>query len=119
MGGLFFSACGDRGSRLSNYLIRVSRCESLELFVTLNGLLDSRNLLAGNVAGDVFAVFSCLELIKWAGSTFLDDGELAPLHGLDLGNLLKDGRYRIRVIHCGSIYISRYFNKKKRAKSNF
>ena len=92
MGGLFFSACGDRGSRLSNYLISVLLGESLELLVTLNGLLDSRDLLAGNVAGHVFAVFACLELIKWTGSTFLDDGELASLHGLDLGDLLKDWR---------------------------
>ena len=52
--------------------------------------LDSRDLLAGNVAGQVFAIFTCLELIKWTGSTFLDDGELAPLHGLDLGDLLKE-----------------------------
>ena len=71
----------------------------MELFVTLNGLLDSRDLLAWNVAGHVLAMFACLELIKGAGSTLLNDGELAPLHGLDLGDLLKDGRQSMGVIH--------------------
>ena len=66
--------------------------ESLEVFVALDGLLDSRNLLAGDVAGHVLAMFACLELIKRAGGTFLDNGELAPLHGLDLSDLLKDRR---------------------------
>ena len=99
MGGLFFRTGRDGSSRLSDYLIGVLLGKSLELFVTLQGLLDSWNLLAGNVAGHIFAMFACLELIKGAGSTFLDDGELAPLHGLDLGDLLKDGRQRIGMIH--------------------
>ena len=77
---------------MRNYLLGVLLGESLELLVTLNGLLDSRDLLAGNVAGQVFAMFACLEFKKGAGSTFLDDGELAPLHGLDFGDFLKDGR---------------------------
>ena len=108
-GGLFFRAHRDGSSGLSNYLIGVLRSESLELFVTLNGLLDSWDLLAGNIASDVFAMFACLELIKGTGSTLLNDGELAPLHGLDLGDLLEDWRQRIGVIHWRSIYISRYF----------
>jgi len=84
---------------LSNYLIGVLLGESLELFVTLDGLLDSRNLFSGNVAGHVFALFACLELIKGSGGTFLNDGKLAAFHGLNLGDLLKDGRQRIGMIH--------------------
>jgi hypothetical protein len=104
---------------LSNYLIGVLLGESLEVFVTLKGLLDSRDLLAWNVASHVLATLTCLELIKRAGSTFLNDGELAAFHGWDLGDLLKDGRKRIGVIHGCSIYISRYFGNKKRAKCRF
>src|SRR5580765_2850184 len=55
----------------------------------------SRDLLAGNVAGDVLAMFVCLELIKGAGGAFFDNGELATLHGLDLSDLLMD---RVRAM---------------------
>ena len=115
----FFRARRDSGSRLSNYLIGVLLRESLELFVPLYGLLDGRNLLSGDVAGQVFALFACLELIKGAGGTFLNDGKLAAFHGMDLGDLPKDGRQRIGMIHGQSIYIIRYFDNKKRAKYNF
>jgi len=74
---------------LSNYLIGVLLAQSLELFVTLNGLLDSRDLLAGNIAGDVFAMFACLELIKGTGSTFLDDGQLAPAPWIGSGRFAE------------------------------
>ena len=84
---------------MRNYLIGVLLGQSLELFVTRYGLLHSRNLFSGNVASQVFALFACLELIKGTGGTFLNDGKLAPLHGLDLGDLLKDGRQRIGMIH--------------------
>ena len=84
---------------MSNDLIGVLLSESLEVFITLQRLLDSRDLLAWNVAGYIFALFACLELIKGTGGTFLNDGKLAPFHGLDLSDLLKDGRQRIGMIH--------------------
>ena len=113
MGGLFFRARRDRGSRLSNDLIGVLLGESLELFITLQSLLDSRDLLAWNVAGYIFALFAGLELIKGAGGTFFNDRKLASFHGLNLSDLLKDGRQRIGVIHGRSIYQYRYFSNKK------
>jgi hypothetical protein len=66
--------------------------EGLKLLVSLNGLLDGGNLCAGNVAGAVSSVLMGLQLIEGAGSACLNNRKLAALHGLDLGDLLKDVR---------------------------
>ena len=77
---------------MSNDLISVLLGERLKLFIALNGLPDSRDLLTRNVTGQVLAMFASLELIKRPGSTIFDDRQFAPLHGLDLGDLLENRR---------------------------
>jgi hypothetical protein len=75
---------------LRNDLLGVLPGEGLKLLVSIESLLNGWNLLAGNVAGDVFAIFPRLELIEGTGSALLDDGELAAFHGLNLSDLLKE-----------------------------
>ena len=87
--GLFFRACRNSGSGLDNDLLSVLLGEGLEVLVTFKGSLHGRNLLARDVASEVFSVFTGLKLIERTRGAVFDDGELAPFHGLDLGNLLK------------------------------
>jgi len=66
--------------------------ESLEVLISGDGFFYGGNLLARNVAGDVFALLAGLKFIKWPRRALFDDGELAPFHGLNLSNSLKDLR---------------------------
>ena len=99
MRGLFFRARRHGGSGLGDNLTGVLLGEGLELFVSFNGLPHSWNLLAWDIASHVFAIFTCLELEEGTGGGFLDDGELATFHELDMGNLLKDEWQRIGLVH--------------------
>ena len=77
---------------MGNDLIGILLRKGLELLVSCQGLLNSRNLLARDVAGDVLAVDTGLELIKRTRSAFFDYGKLASFHGWNPSDLLEEVR---------------------------
>ena len=64
--------------------------EFLELVITIDGLLNRVGLIAGDVAGDVLAVFPGLKLVVAALLGFAHNGQLATLHACDLCDLFKE-----------------------------
>jgi hypothetical protein len=65
--------------------------ELLVFVVTLNGLLDLRDFVLGQIAAAVFALFPGVEAVIGAAGSLTDDGEGAVLHTLDLKDLFDEG----------------------------
>lgn len=103
------------GAGLLDDLLSVLLGELLVLLVTLNGLLDLRNLVLWQIAAAVFAVFPGVEVVVGTAGSLADDGEGAVLHPLDLKDLLDEGLRCERSIHGRSIDIHLYKTTKNGA----
>ena len=89
--GLFFNADIQLGAGLLDDLLSVLLGELLVFAVTLNGLLDLRDFILGQIAAAVFAVFPGVEVVIGTVRPLADDGEGAVLHALDLKDLFDEG----------------------------
>lgn len=58
-------------------MINVLLNEAGEFLIPLNGLPDRRNLIAGDVPGDVFAVLAGLMVVEGSFGTLAEDGKAA------------------------------------------
>lgn len=119
MGVLFFCVVvGDFTAGFFHNLIDVLLDKALELSIAIDGSLNRRDLLARDIAGDVFAILAKLVVIKRACGALAKDRELTPFEAGDAGGLLeKNLRVRFRF-HPISICIYIYLSRKKKGTSN-
>ena len=86
-----------------NDLLGIVLGQLLVLVVALNGLFDLRDLVLGQIAAAVFAIFPGVEAVIGAVRPLADDREGAVLHALDLEDLFEKGLGREGLIHGTSI----------------
>ena len=96
---LFFCAAGEFNPSLLNHLLHVLLAKCLEVVIAVDGFLESGNLVARNVARDVFTIFPSLMVVEGAVCTLSGYANLAPLQLLDLGHFLKKRLRRSLFIH--------------------
>lgn len=68
-----------------------------------DGLLKGRNLITGNVTGNIFTVFPSLVIVVRPLRSLTDDAEFTALHVLDLSDLLQERLRGDLSIHGESI----------------
>ena len=83
MGGQFGAGLIDDG-------LGILLGEFLELVITIDGLLNRVGLIAGDVAGDILAVFPGLKLVVAGLPGFAHDGQFATFHACDVSDLFKE-----------------------------
>jgi hypothetical protein len=92
--------------------------EFLKAPKVLNGRLEIGHLFGGDIAGNIPAVLVTLVVVVRALGPLADDTDSAPVHALDLGELLEDGFRSGFGIHVGVVYaINIYYGHKKGAES--
>jgi hypothetical protein len=106
--GLFFNADIQLGAGLFDDLLRVLLGELLVSVVTLNGLLDLRDFVWGQVAAAVPAIFPGVEVVIGTVRPLTDNAEGAVLHAWDLEDLFDEGLRRKRSVHGPSIDVYLY-----------
>ena len=80
-------------------LLSVLLSELLVLVVSLDGLSNLRDLVLGQIATAVFAIFPGVEAVVRAVRSVADTAEGTMFHALDLKDLLDEGLRRKRCIH--------------------
>ena len=88
--------CDFHSPALLDDLLSVLLSELLVLVVTLNGLLDLRDFVWGQIAAAVFALFPGVEVVIGTTGPLADNAEGAVLHALDLDDLFDEGLRRER-----------------------
>jgi hypothetical protein len=73
--GLFFNADIQLGAGLLDNLLSVLLGKLLVFAVALNGLLDLRDFVLGQIAAAIFALFPRVEAVIGAAGSLADDGE--------------------------------------------
>lgn len=91
--------------------------ELLVFAVALDGLLDGRDFVLGNIAAAVLVVLPGIEIEVRPGWPLADRAQAAVLHVLNLEDLLKQGLGSKRCVHEVSIDVHLYIAIKKGAKS--
>ena len=86
---LFFYTRQTLGPCLIDNLLSILMNQFLKLLMVRRVHRHLFGLIARNVDGEGFAVFPTLEIIVGALGTLTNDTELAGLHALNVGNLLK------------------------------
>jgi hypothetical protein len=81
---------GQFGAGLIDDRLGVLLGEVLECVVAFQGLPNGVGLIAGDMTGDVLAILPCLKLVVRTIGTGGHEGEFAPLHVFDLGDLLGE-----------------------------
>jgi hypothetical protein len=96
---------GDQfGPRSVDHRLRVLFGQGIKLMISVDGGLDGGGLVAGNVAGEIFALFPDLELVIGTLWAFTHHGQFAAFHALDLSDLFEK-LSGMRSIHEGQ-YLS-------------
>jgi hypothetical protein len=78
------------GARLINDALGILLGEVLESAVTIQGFLHGVGLIAGNMTGDILAIFPGLKLVVGPLGTLAHERQFAPFHVFDWSDLLEE-----------------------------
>ena len=101
--GAFFNADIQFGAGLLDDLLSVLLGELLVFVVSLDGMLDLRDFVLGQVAAAVSAILPGVQAVIGAVRSLTDNGEGTVLHALDLKDLFDETLGCQRCIHGPSI----------------
>jgi hypothetical protein len=87
--GLFFYADTQLSAGLLDDLLSVLLGQLLVFVITVDRLLDFRDLILRQIAAAVFAIFPRIETVVGAVGSLADNREGAVLHPLDLKDLFE------------------------------